>query len=628
MFRWAAIVPLLACMAMLFSCKDDDKESENTVEEVTEDIDSLEVKSQLRTYAFPYDYTESAKSLLNRMENKALSLDDDVRTVILHDGCVPSFNQADYYKIATCFLLGGNVVICEPTRDNMSTFLIGLGDVARKMYADSLYRDKIKYISQLAMQRLSFLNKGEDGVVEPLFHDSANAGHALCDVIALRGADYYIIGNLDSHAGQKNLITEEEVDSETGDVLQSARNVQQSATSLSEGNYGSHADGLAEWLDGQYNFSDDYARLMEKGKRLLKTRSGSSDLDQVTNAQHIIYSFNANFGSYHSAPVKLSYEVWAVNDTQGTDYYLVHQEVRSENSKLRCGPDDKTIWKSGWKAKNDFGGDYCYGPYMVKLGTQNTPSVSDAQVEHVSPTNSISGKTDYSVGINWGISAAFAFSKSPNASVTGSVNLTKNWTYSIPDLGSTFSYNGNSPKWEYVAGTIPKGHNKTPDTHDIARDIMRKDCTVGHSWVWKIPDANTTYKFTAKTWIDLQGFWFKHGFFKGKTHYRTQSTNNSVSFELLPPPRYKQEWMMEMYPYDKETADYLKELFPEYWGLSFSLYVVEENDRTTIRSRIDDMIYVLQCNRLVLSAKGVKSFTLRWKQLRSILPEYTYDFYL
>ncbi len=265
---------------------------------------------------------------------------------------------------------------------------------------------------------------------------------------------------------------------------------------------------------------------------------------------------------------------------------------------------------------------------MIKLGTQNTPNNSGAQVEHVSPTNSISGKTDYSVGINWGISAAFAFSKSPNANVTGSVNLSKNWTYSIPDLGSTFSYNGNSPKWEYVAGTIPKGHNKTPDTHDIARDIMRTDCTVGHSWVWKIPNANETYKFTSKTWIDIQGFWFKHGFFKGKTHYRTQSSKSSVTFELLPPPRYKQEWIMQMDPYDRETSDYLKELFPDYWGASFALYTVEANDRTAIRNKIDDMVYILQCNRLALVKKGVKPFTLYWKQVRSILPEYHYEFNL
>ena len=83
------------------------------------------------------------------------------------------------------------------------------------------------------------------------------------------------------------------------------------------------------------------------GKRNIITsvipNEDSQDPEKITNAQKISYSYNA-YAGHKFEPITISYEIWAVNDTKGFDYHLVHQELRAENSLLVCGPKKERDW--------------------------------------------------------------------------------------------------------------------------------------------------------------------------------------------------------------------------------------------------------------------------------------------
>ena len=95
------------------------------------------------------------------------------------------------------------------------------------------------------------------------------------------------------------------------------------------------------WVGGDATIQDT------PGKRNIITsvipNEDSQDLEKITNAQKISYSYNA-YAGHKFEPITNSYEIWAVNDTKGSDYYLVHQELRAENSLLVCGPKKERDW--------------------------------------------------------------------------------------------------------------------------------------------------------------------------------------------------------------------------------------------------------------------------------------------
>ena len=93
------------------------------------------------------------------------------------------------------------------------------------------------------------------------------------------------------------------------------------------------------------------------GKRNILTsvipNEDSQDPEKITNAQKISYSYNA-YAGHKFEPITISYEIWAVNDTKGSDYYLVHQELRAENSLLVCGPKKERDWNE-YRVNEAFG---------------------------------------------------------------------------------------------------------------------------------------------------------------------------------------------------------------------------------------------------------------------------------
>lgn len=570
--------------------------------------DALTVKTLSRTYIFPHSYTGSAKALASRISDKAEALDASVKTVVLHDKASAALSSADATAIAALLARGGSLVYCEPTRTGTDALLRKIQSSIRKAIGSGPL--SISTEGKTAIHNILNISEDKDGLLVPVFIDDGDTDGVLCDIIAIRGGEYRIITDLDENSPIK--ITLSGDDDSTGESYTENRPDDSPTAYL----YGLHADDLAEWLDGNNTMS------AVKGGSILASaipNEDSQDLEKITNAQKISYSYSA-YAGHKFEPITISYEIWAVNDTKGSDYYLVHQELRAENSVLVCGPKKERDWNE-YRVNEAFGDvakePRAYWAYMSNFGTQTQFSNNTATVEHISPANSLKGESTYTENLTWSIETAYVLTK-PEIELTGGVKMSKSWTHNVMDLEMDFTYNGNKPKWNYKAGVLPRltKDSKYDWRHDFAKPILRSDCTMGHSWIWKISNASDTYSFSSKTWIGIQGLYIdlKKGHQKG-SKYKMFTTEDNKTLNLNPPARYKQEWIMTLSPYNENTERVMKTYFPDYWLPALSLYTVKEDDKDAIDTQIAATISAISDNTALLEDNKVESFTLSWKPL-------------
>lgn len=570
--------------------------------------DALAVRTQSRTYIFPHSYTGSAKALINRISDKSEALDASVKTVVLHDKGASSLSDAETDAITALLARGGSLIYCEPTRTGTDALLRKLQSSIRNIIGSGPL--SISPEGRIVIRNILNINKDKDGLLVPPFIDDVDTDGVLCDILAIRGGEYRIITDLDENNPIK--ITLSEDDGYIGESYTENR----LDDTPSDYIYGLHADNLAEWLNAESTIST-----MKVGNILTAVipNEDSQDLEKITNAQKISYSYNA-YAGHKFEPITISYEIWAVNDTKGSDYYLVHQELRAENSLLVCGPKKERDWNE-YRVDEAFGDvakePRAYWAYMSNFGAQTQFSNNTATVEHISPANSLKGESTYTENLTWSIETAYVLTK-PEIELTGGVKMSKSWTHSIMDLEMDFTYNGNKPKWVYKAGVLPRltKDSKYDWRHDFAKPILRSDCTMGHSWIWKISNASETYSFSSKTWISIQGLYIdlKKGHQKG-SKYKTFTTEDSKTLNLAPPARYKQEWIMTISPYNENTERVMKTYFPDYWLPAFSLYTVKEDDKDAIDIQIAATTSAISDNTALLEDNKVESFTLNWKPL-------------
>lgn len=604
------ILPAVFCVIAICACDrqpgTDPSGSINEPDYTTED--ALAVRTQSRTYIFPHSYTGSAKALINRISDKSEALDASVKTVVLHDKGASSLSDAETDAITALLARGGSLIYCEPTRTGTDALLRKLQSSIRNIIGSGPL--SISPEGKTAIHNILNINKDKDGLLVPPFIDDVDMDGVLCDILAIRGGEYRIITDLDENnpikitlSGDDGYIgesyTENRLDDTPSDYI-----------------YGLHADNLAEWLNAESTIST------KKVGNILTAvipNEDSQDLEKITNAQKISYSYNA-YAGHKFEPITISYEIWAVNDTKGSDYYLVHQELRAENSLLVCGPKKERDWNE-YRVDEAFGDvakePRAYWAYMSNFGAQTQFSNNTATVEHISPANSLKGESTYTENLTWSIETAYVLTK-PEIELTGGVKMSKSWTHNIMDLEMDFTYNGNKPKWVYKAGVLPRltKDSKYDWRHDFAKPILRSDCTMGHSWIWRISNASDTYSFSSKTWISIQGLYIdlKKGHQKG-SKYKTFTTEDSKTLNLAPPARYKQEWIMTISPYNENTERVMKTYFPDYWLPAFSLYTVKEDDKDAIDIQIAATTSAISDNTALLEDNKVESFTLNWKPL-------------
>lgn len=609
---FAALLCCIGFSMVLPSCKDDDNENQNTelvdnsADQPTED--ALEVKLGARTYVFDAQYTGTGAALVRRLSDKSASLDETVQAAVVHDDCVASLSDKDYEGIIALIARGGCLVYTSATKSNMDAFIRGLQRVGKGM------GDKLDYTEEglTAYGNLMFMSADSTGLMVPPSLQLHDTNGVLCDACAFKGSDRYVVMDAEDPQDVVTLTTEvgdndEESVTEEGVLLPTNE-------ATPDYLYGLHADGLAAWIDAE---KDEAAEKMQAATLLNRVAAENGDfmdLDKVCKAHTESYSFIA-YGAHKRAPVTVLYEVWPVNDTQGTDYYLVHQSISVENSKMKCGPENSSTWHR-YRVGEFYGSNTeAYHAYMADVKNEVKFQGGKAHLDHASPINTI-GSSSFSEGTSWSLSASFV-----NPNLSGSVSMSKSYTYSVSDLKMVYTKNGStgSPKWEYMETSKPK---LTATSHGQCKDIQKLDADFDYCWIWRVENANSQYSFQGITTIEMEGVWrnIKN---HSKRGYKRFATTSSHNVTLPQPPRYAQEWKMFMLPTNNEAFNNLKAEFPDYFKSSFPLYTITANDTKEITKWIDKVSAVINANPVtVRQAFGMAetstesvSFSLTWKLL-------------
>lgn len=612
--RLKSIVMLVSILMVLNACSDNDSASIDDSEKPNEDTeqptgDMMEAVVNTRTFVFQTEYTGAGAALIKRLLNISKTFDETVYATVIHDSSVPSLSDQNYSDIMTLIAHGGCVIYCSATSNNVDTFIRNLQRIGYTLKQNgelSFTEDGFE-----AYNKIMLISETEAGMMLPKSLSLHDANGVLCDIYAFKGRDKYIVADLNEPQDIITVTTNtgEEADAApTEDILTlSADNVN------SEYLTGLHVDGLAEWIDAQNNQTASILR----GQSLLHQTANETatymNLDEVSKAHTERFSFTA-YGAHKQAPVTVIYEIWPVNNTSGDDYYLIHQHIAVENSKLKCGPAEQDKWNR-YRVGEFYGdGKQAYHAYMSGVKNEIKFLDNNVSLDYKSPTNNI-GSSSFSESSGWSLSASFI-----NPTLSGGISMSKSWSYTVNDLEMLYTARNKdgATQWEYKSTSHP--WMKQPHYHGQCTDTQKNDFDLDFCWIWCVEKANKQYSFQGKVTVEMEGTWMNSKYFS-KRGYKTFANSFVKIIELPQPPRYAQEWNMRMTPRNNSAFKLLEKKLPNQWKEDMFLYTVTANDTIQIDRWIDSVSTTIKKNPLIVKdAFNVKetdtvSFTLEWKRI-------------
>lgn len=603
----------VSILVALNACSDDSMAGFNEIDkpdEATEQPteDAVAVMVNTKTFVFQNEYTGTGTALVRRLSNTSNSFDETVKAAVIHDNCVSSLSDKNYSDIMTLIARGGCIIYNSATRNNTDAFIRGLKRIGNTM----LQSGDLQFTEEgwTAYERIMQISEDSTGLLLPPSLQLHDTNGELCDIYAFKGFDQYVVADLNEPQSIVTVITETGENTNTVSTQNNITISEKDATT----DYirGCHTDALAEWIDAKKDYTAEALRGRMLLHRAANAGSEFMDLDKVCSAHTVRFSFTA-YGGHKQAPVTLLYEIWPVNNTSGSDYYLVHQKITVENSKLKCGPEDKEKW-SYYRVAEFYGkhreGTKAYHAYMSGVKNEVKFLGAPTILDHASPENTI-GTCSFSEGSSWSLSTSFI-----NPNIGGAISMSKSWSYNVSDLKMLYtkSNKNGATEWEYKATSRPQLAIKV---HGLCKEIQKNDASFDFCWIWCVENANKQYSFEAKASVEMEGLW-NDGYYLG---YQNFVTTASRTIELPQPPRYAQEWSMRMEPVKKDVFDELEKKLPNQWKGTKYLYTVTANDTAQINKWIDSVSITIQKNPLIIKdAFNVKetdtvSFTLAWKRI-------------
>lgn len=634
--------------------------------------DALNIVSDLPAYIIPYDYKEFGAALVNRMQNKVAEVNDDnftnLASVVLHSSQIQSIED-EWSVILIQLLLGHNIIIVEPTIKDFNYF----SDIITSIYLlFSGFEEGQELLNELevipgARQTLeAFYELSMDpSKIESMFLFNTDSSGVFAEAIAVRGSDFHIVDRMKGVADME--VSHEQIIDEEGTTEQiEAPNVENSTNStpsdaITPYTYGLFADMFTKWINEQKYYINQQETARQRALTTLNTRATDTskyNLDDISTVQKVQYTISAatpyNLGP--KLPVTVSFEVCSIYmEDENSDYYCVYKNILSYNQVLDCGPtgvENKRKWRESYNFGSwRIGFDEInlewvkypyYGPFMRDIASLsichahtddlvdsatsavNIPdansikSVAGVAVEKYSPKNSI-GSVDKTDGFSYGFDGAFYLAKEPSASLGFSVSWDTSTTQSIDDLEIITSTANGIPEWRYVGQNLPEAYyNLFYDTsHSEAPSIMRRECEVDQSWIWKVPNPTGSYRLFDETKVTTAVMYYENGFFEVYAQYANNATTKRVSFLMMPPPRSQQKWMMNVAPYSEELNSMLATTHSRFWKKDdheFTMNDSSQDSRITIEQFINDF------------KRDLNSKRFTWKN-RNFTGKFTFSYY-
>lgn len=218
--------------------------------------------------------------------------------------------------------------------------------------------------------------------------------------------------------------------------------------------------------------------------------------------------------------------------------------------------------------------------------------VENATIEMYAPKNSI-GSSDHTSGFSYGFDGGLYIAKEPSVNLGFNISYDSSTTQSISDLEIEASSLNGIAEWNYNGHNLPTPFFKFSgmDAHSSAPSIMRQECVVDQSWIWRIPNPSGSYRLYDETSVTTALMYSKLGFFRAHARYVNQKTTKRVSFLMMPPPRSEQTWVMNVSPYSDELNTMLSTTHKRFWNRDnheFTLTDTSAESRITIQQFITD----------------------------------------
>ena len=685
-FVYSAVLMLFVA-ASLTACKKDEpaKEQEyifETEEYTAPTEDTLAVVSDLPAYVIPYDYKNFGAALVNRLQNKVAEVNDDtiedLASVVMHSSQIASFEEWDV--ILMQLLVGRNIIIVEPTLKDFKEFC----DMVSSIYLffqvigeEEGLLDALEVIPGVRQTLEAFYEMSTvPEKIESMFLFDTDSDGVFAEALAVRGCDFHIVDRMTDVAEQET--THEIVVNEDGNIEPTeAPDIvsNENAGAITPYTYGLFADMFAKWINEQEYYVDMEEQIRNRGlKSLSATRASETtkyNLEDITSVQKVQYTISAAtpYDVGPKLPVTVSFEVCSIYmEEDNSDYYCVYKNIVSYNQVLDCGPEgekNKREWRknSNFRGrKSTFSGEIVpyelpyYGPFMRNIegrsichahtdgwvdsttsavdlpSRKNVKSVANVAVEKYSPKNSI-GSVDHTNGFSYGFDGGLYLAAEPAVNLGFSVSYDTSDTRTYDDLEIVASTLNGTPEWKYIGQNLPEAYYNLilPSSHSEAPTIMRRECEVDQSWIWKVPNPSGSYRLYDETDIETSIMYYKNDALEAHSYFVNLTTTKRVSFLMMPPPRSQQYWMMNVAPYSDELNSMLSTTHNRFWkkdNHEFTLNDTTDDSRITIEQFINDFQRDLNNKRHTWKNRNFKgTFTFSYYNVNDDNEEpITFDF--
>lgn len=667
-------------MAILFvACTKDDSEKgpEKLIFEADKysvpTEDALGVVSNLPAYVIPYQYKNFGAALVNRLKNQVADINEQtlesLATVVFHSSQIESLED-EWAAILMQLLLGHNIIIIEPTIEdfrNFCDYITAIYILLSQAEGGVELLDELDIIPGARQTLEAFYDMSMDeSKIDAMFLFDTDSSGVFAEAIAVRGSDFHIVDRMKGVAESE--ITHERVDNESGTVEQIETPNIESATGTKPANaitpytYGLFADMFTEWINDQEYYVKQFEAARSRAVNAFNTRAADTNkftLDEISTVQKVQYTINAAspYDVGPKLPVTVRFEICSIYmENDDCDYYCVYKNILSYNQVLNCGPVEERKWRESYNfgepsddliedVYSEIKGWICYpyyGPFMrdiegksichthtdafvdsttqaVDLPNANTiQSVANTTVTHYSPKNSI-GSIDKSDGFSYGFDGGLYLAKEPSVSLGFSVSYDTSTTQTIDDLEIIASSANGVPVWQYVGHNLPDAFYNLflPTAHSEAPAIMRRECQVDQSWIWRVPKPKGSYRLFDETKVTTSIMYYDFGFFKANSKFANQTTTKRVSFLMAPPPRSQQSWMMNVSPYSDELNAMLATTHSRYWKKDDHEFTLNDTSEESTIS-IDQFVNDFQ--------KDLNSKRFTWKN-RKFTGKFTFSYY-
>ena len=222
-------VVLLFFMALcLTSCEKDNPESSNKIDIESEEYtaptaDALRIVSDKPAYVIPFSYNNFGKALVDRLQNRVATVDEDnftnLSTVVLHSSQL-EIMEDDWVPVLMQLLQGKNIIIIEPTVDDFNyfcsiitfTYILFSATEEGKELLDELdiitgARQTLEAFYEITM---------DSSKLETMFYMNADSKGVFAEAIAIRGCDFHIVDRMSGVADYE--ITHEQMVEESGKI--------------------------------------------------------------------------------------------------------------------------------------------------------------------------------------------------------------------------------------------------------------------------------------------------------------------------------------------------------------------------------------------------------------------------